>query len=133
MTKSYYYNDGGRKDAGYKGNAGDCGVRAISIALKVPYKEAYRLCARANKAAGLPNSARNGIMKDIYSEILSSLGWSWKKAPKFHGRKAKCCDMPHNQTVIARQARHYVAVVDQIPHDTWDSSHKCVYGYWSKD
>jgi hypothetical protein len=35
-------------------------------------------------------------------------------------------------TVIARQAGHYVAVIDGIPQDTWDCSNKMVYGYWAK-
>ena len=38
---SYVYNDGGRERAGYKGKAGDCGVRALAIALQLPYKEVY--------------------------------------------------------------------------------------------
>jgi phosphotransferase system IIA component len=34
--------------------------------------------------------------------------------------------------VIARQARHFVAVIDGAVHDIWDCSHKMVYGYWAK-
>jgi hypothetical protein len=128
---TYIYNDGGRKEAGYKGTAGDCGARAIAIALGMDYKTAYNLLAQANKDKGFAKSARNGIYKDIYSDVLKSLGWVWVSAPKFEGRKAKCKDI-HHSIAIARQAGHYVAVKDGIPQDIFDSSEKMVYGFWVK-
>jgi hypothetical protein len=127
----YQFNDGGRALAGYKGSAGDCGARAIAIAIGMDYKTAYELLADANKKAGKPKSARNGISKEIYSDVLKALGWIWVSAPKFEGRKARCSDM-YSGTVIARQAGHFVAVIDGIPQDTWDCSHKMVYGFWVK-
>jgi len=128
---TYQHNDGGRALAGYKGSAGDCGARAIAIALGMDYKTAYNLLAEANKKAGNAKSARNGISKEIYSDVLKTLGWVWISAPKFEGRKARCSDM-YPGTVIARQAGHYVAVINGIPQDTWDCSHKMVYGFWVK-
>lgn len=41
MAQKFFKNDGGRKDAGYKGNTGDCVTRAIAIATGKPYKEIY--------------------------------------------------------------------------------------------
>jgi hypothetical protein len=38
---NYVYDDGGRAQAGYKGQAGDCTVRAIAIATELPYQEVY--------------------------------------------------------------------------------------------
>ena len=35
----FNYNDGGRLESGFKGSAGDCGVRALAITLNKPYKE----------------------------------------------------------------------------------------------
>jgi hypothetical protein len=127
----HIFNDGGRALAGYKGSAGDCGARAIAIALGMDYKAAYSLLADANKKAGKPKSARNGIAKEVYSDVLKALGWVWVSAPKFEGRKAQCSDM-YPGTVIARQAGHYVAVINGTPQDTWDCSHKMVYGFWVK-
>ena len=37
----FKYNDGGRAEAGYKGDTGDCVTRAIAIAAELPYKEVY--------------------------------------------------------------------------------------------
>jgi hypothetical protein len=124
-------NDGGRAKAGYKGLAGDCGARAIAIALALDYQVAYDLLALANQSKGYAKSARNGVYKAIYSEVLASLGWVWHSAPKFDGRKARCYDLPSG-AVIAQQAGHFVAVIDGMPHDVWDCSQKMVYGYWFK-
>jgi hypothetical protein len=142
---TYVYNDGGRSQAGYKGSAGDCGARAMAIALGLDYKTAYSQLAQANKDKGFAKSARNGIYKDVYSDVLAKHGWVWVSAPTFKvlegyensdgkvlfGRKARCSDMPSG-IVIARQAGHYVAVINGVPNDTFDSSQKMVYGYWAK-
>ena len=128
---SYIFNDGGRAEAGYKGTAGDCGARAMAIALGISYKDAYKELAQANKDMGFAKSARNGIMKEAYDMVLQRHGWTWKQSPKFDGRKARCSDMPEG-VVIARQAKHFVAVEDGVPHDIWDCTHKMVYGYWAQ-
>jgi len=128
---AYIYNDGGRADAGFKGQAGDCGARAMAIALDLTYKLAYDELAQANKDAGYAKSARNGIHKDVFSKVLEAQGWVWHPAPKFTGRKAYASDMPEG-TVIVRMAKHYACVIDGVPHDTFDCSHKMVYGYWAK-
>lgn len=41
MKAEFIYSDGGRKEVGFKGKAGDCGVRALAIATGMNYKEAY--------------------------------------------------------------------------------------------
>lgn len=125
---NYNFNDGGRKNAGFKGSTGDCGVRALAIALDMDYKIAYNLLAQANKDMGFAKSARNGIHKNIYNSVLNKLGWFWVSAPKFVGRKARCSDL--KGIVIAQQAGHFVTVINGIPQDTWDCSNKMVYGYW---
>ena len=127
---SYIFNDGGRAKAGYKGTAGDCGARAMAIALGKSYKDVYKELAQANKEMGLGKSARNGIMKNVYEMVLNRYGWQWHPAPRFDGRKARCSDMPQG-TVIARQSKHFVAVVDGVPHDIFDCTRKMVYGYWA--
>ena len=129
--QNFIYNDGGRKAAGYKGLASDCGARAMSIALGMGYQAAYDHIAHANQKHHGKKSARNGVDKYIYANVLSVFNWVWKPAPKFEGRKARCSDMPPG-TVIARQAGHFVAVVNGVPQDTWDCSDKMVYGYWVK-
>ena len=127
----YIYNDGGRKAAGFKGVAGDCGARAMAIALNLDYKTVYKELAKANADNGRAKSARNGINKDIYADVLRTYGWVWQQAPKFVGRKARCSDMPSG-VVVAKQAHHFVAVIDGVANDAWNCTHRMVYGYWKK-
>ena len=128
---NFAYNDGGRAATGRKGSAGDCGVRAMSIALGLDYDACYKELAQANKDNGRAKSVRSGIMKDVYAAVLNRYGWVWHSAPKFDGRKARCSDMPDGM-VIARQSRHFVAVSWRTANDTWDCTEKMVYGYWAK-
>lgn len=127
---TFQYNDGGREAAGFKGVAGDCGARAMAIALGLDYKAVYKELAQANADNGRSKSARNGINKDIYSEVLKRYGWVWHKAPQFVGRKARCSDL--TGVVIAKQARHFVAVIDGVAQDIWNCTERMVYGYWAK-
>jgi hypothetical protein len=106
----FYYNDGGRVESGRRGIAGDCAVRAMAIALELDYDACYKEIAQANKDNGRAKSVRHGVMKDVYGAVLKR----------------------HDGVVIARQARHFVAVIDGAVHDIWNCSHKMVYGYWAK-
>ena len=128
---NYKHNDGGREAAGYKGTAGDCGARAMAIALQLDYKSVYKELSQANADNGRSKSARSGIMKDTYTEVLKRHGWIWMKAPTFEGRKARCSDMPKGR-VIAKQAKHFVAVIDGVANDSWNCTGRMVYGYWAK-
>lgn len=133
----FVYADGGRQLSGYKGKTGDCGARALAIATAhhnksfIDYAYSYKLLAQANKDFGFAKSARNGVEKNVYQSVLNKLGWHWVSAPKFQGRKARCADLPQG-CFIAQQAGHYVAVIDGVPWDIFDSSHRMVYGYWEK-
>jgi hypothetical protein len=42
----FVYDDGGRRAAGYRGDAGDCVVRALAIASQVPYATVYTALAQ---------------------------------------------------------------------------------------
>ncbi len=130
--ETFLYNDGGRKASGRKGKAGDCAARAMAIALKLDYDAAYKELAEENKKAEGVRSARNGIAKKTFTDVLKRHGWVWHSAPKFVGRKARFYDLPEDQIVIARMARHISAVVHGQINDTWDCGHKMVYGYYAK-
>ena len=127
---NYNYNDGGRADAGLKGET-DCGIRAMSIACGISYSDARAKLKEASAKGKLGSRAiSRGVYKEDLAAALAELGWHWESAPKMIGRKARCEDL--TGIVIARQARHFVAVIDGIPQDTWDSSERMVYGYWAK-
>lgn len=139
----YAYNDGGRKEAGYKGHTRDCVVRAISIALEKPYQEVYdamldikggmRQTRRISKS-----HPRKGVNKRIYNAYLKAQGWSWVATMgigtgcRVHLRAE---ELPMGR-IVARVSKHLVAIVDGVIQDTHDCSRdgqRCVYGYWHKE
>lgn len=127
----FVYDDGGRLESGLKGRSGDCAVRAVSVATGMNYKDA-RLLIKEFAAKGKQGNKAiaNGVYKEDLNAALESIGWEWRSAPKFEGRKAKYTDI--SGVAILRMARHFAAVVNGELRDTWDSSEKMVYGYWVK-
>jgi hypothetical protein len=87
--------------------------------------------AQAHRSRTGKKTARDGIYKEDFSEVLKRHSWVWHSAPKFDGRKARANDMPTGR-VIVQMARHYAAVINGVVNDSWNSSEKMVYGYWAK-
>ncbi len=140
----YVFDDGGRKDAGYKGSTGDCTCRAIAIATGMPYQSVYDLLnnhaqeQRITKRQPRRGSARTGIYKNTIRRVLEGLGWVWTPTMAIgsgctvHLRDG---ELPRGRLIVS-VSKHVVAVVDGVIHDTHDPSRegtRCVYGYWSKN
>ena len=136
----FQFNDGGRKEAGYLGDTGDCAVRSVSIVTGLPYQEVYdeiNRLAKTKKGKKVSNS-RTGVWNDHLKEFMSSLGWKWiptmliGKGCKVH---LKSDELPQGK-IICRVSKHFTAVVDGVINDTFDCSRggsRCVYGYYIKD
>lgn len=138
----FIYNDGGREAAGYKGTAGDCACRAISIAAGMSYQEAYDLInqfaksERTGKRKKSVSSARSGVYQGTMRKIMDHLGWRWVPTMEIgSGCKVhlRSDELPKGKLIV-RVAKHFVAVIDGVLYDTWDSQedgNRCVYGYWA--
>lgn len=137
----YVYDDGGRIDAGYKGETGDCVTRAIAIATQQSYQTVYNALnqlavreRRGKRKRGVSN-ARTGVYRTTYDRYLKSLGWTWTPTMAI-GRGCtvhlKASELPTGRLIVA-VSRHLTAVIDGAIYDTADSSRaerRCVYGYW---
>jgi hypothetical protein len=149
MTIRFVMNDGGRRAAGFRGDAGDCATRAIAIATGLPYREVYALVNALAKderyrrgrvgfaaATGRGSSAREGVLKDTMRRVMDSLGWLWTPTMRVGaGCKVhlRADELPRGR-IVAAVSRHYVAVIEGVIYDTYDPSRdgtRCVYGYWS--
>ena len=138
---SWQYNDGGRSGAGYRGDAGDCVVRAIAIATEKQYQEVYvalnALASTEHPRKRRRSSSRNGVNKSTYTKYLASLGWEWTATMHIgSGCKVhlRADELPAGNLIV-RASKHLVAVIDGVVHDTYDSTRngtRCVYGYWRK-
>ena len=139
----YQYNDGGRAEAGYKGETRDCVVRAIAIATEKPYQEVYdaiNILSSKEKIGThkkIKSNARTGVHRFTCDNYLKSLGWKWTPTMLIgQGCKVhlKPSELPAKRLVV-KVSKHMVAVINGIVHDTHDPSRnetRCVYGYWSK-
>jgi hypothetical protein len=135
------YNDGGRKEAGYKGETTDCVCRAIAIATDKPYQEVYDELnevgarERITKRYRRKGCARTGVKIASIRRYMKSLGWTWTPTMgigtgcRVHLRDG---ELPMGRLIVS-VSRHEVAVIDGVIHDTHDPSRdgtRCVYGYY---
>jgi hypothetical protein len=136
----FIYDDGGREAAGFKGKAGDCVARAVSIASGRPYAEVYaRLAAgqgsqrvtkrtrKGNRAA----SARNGICvrRKWFKDYMAELGFEWVATMGIGtGCKVHLCaeELPAGRLVV-HVSKHSTAVVDGVIRDTYDPRRETHY------
>lgn len=152
----FVYDDGGRKNTGFKGDAKDCVTRAISIATEKPYREVYDALNRIakNERVGKRkkgiSSSRNGVYKYTYKKYLEEeLNWKWITCMRIgQGCRVHLVEeeLPKGRLVV-RLSKHLTAVIDGIIHDTHDPQrstivvkngekrivNRCVYGYWIKE
>lgn len=136
------YHDGGRAEAGFKGTADDCVVRAIAIVAELPYRDVYdgiNEAARHErpKALGKRSSARTGVYRRTYDRYLKSLGFEWTPTMtigsgcRVHLRPD---ELPSGRLIV-RLSMHVCAVIDGVIYDTHDPCRdgtRCVYGYYRK-
>lgn len=140
MSADWIYDDGGRAAAGYRGEAGDCAVRAAAIATGQPYKVMYDAinvaAAKERPRAGRKrSSARDGVWPRTLGAVLADHGFTW--VPTM-GIGTGCrvhlaaSELPAGRLVV-RVSKHYCAVVDGVVRDNHDPGRdgsRCVYGYW---
>ena len=142
----WIYDDGGRAEAGYKGHTGDCCCRAIAIVTGMPYKTVYDMIneyakhermTKKVKARGRSN-ARTGVWKDTAKKIMLDFGWTWVPTMQIGSGCQVHLDadeLPKGK-IMCLVSKHYVAIIDGVAHDTYDStreSKRCVYGYFTKE
>lgn len=138
----FAYDDGGRKAAGYKGDAGDCACRSVAIVFGIAYQDAYeRINALSagertgSRKRGVSN-ARTGVYRPLMQKLMLALGAKWTPCMgigtgcKIHLRDG---ELPPGRHVVSC-SKHFTAVIDGVIRDTSDPSRdgtRCVYGYWT--
>ena len=141
---TFIFNDGGRAEAGYKGQTGDCVCRSICIVTGKSYDEVYQALAEGNftqrkskHSKKGKRTAANGINtnRKWFNEYMLSLGFKWIPTMfvgvgcKMHLKKE---ELPTGK-IICNVSKHFVAVVDGVINDIYDCSRegtRCVYGYY---
>ncbi len=103
---NFVKTDGGRAAAGFKGEAGDCVVRAIAIASELPYTTVYNRLrhqtGRVRHSKRRP-SPENGIVTTFpwFKVYMAELGY----------RFISSAVLPNNGRIIVETRDHAFAVV----------------------
>lgn len=139
---AFVFNDGGRLEAGFKGQTNDCVCRSVAIISGKPYREVYDelnefgKLERTGKKKRSRSSARTGVHPRTIRAYLELLGFEWTPTMQIgSGCKVhlRADELP-NGKLIVNCSRHITAVIDGVVHDTHDPSRdgtRCVYGYWT--
>ena len=143
MGLNFIYSDGGRSNY-FKGEAGDCVVRAISIATEIDYKVIYdklfdlnkdyiakkntklskQMKSRTREKGGSP---RSGNYKKIYHDYLLNNNWRWVSLRKFGSKeRTKLDELTNKGNIIVAVNRHLMCMKNGTVYDTWDSR----WSYW---
>lgn len=138
-------HDGGRAEAGFKGQTGDCVTRAIAIATGIPYAQVYELVnqfakdtVKVSKGKVRKSSARTGVYKDTSRAVMAHLGWRWVPTMAVGTGctvHLKAEELPKGRALVVKVSKHFAAVIDGVLFDTHDCSRdgtRCVYGYYVK-
>lgn len=128
----WVYNDGGRAAAGFKGTTGDCAARAIAIATGKPYQEVYDAIneigssERTGRRKRKKSNARTGVYTVAAKKYMAALGWAWVPTMAI----GSGCKVHLNENelpggrIVCRVSKHYVAVIDGVLHDIFDSGER---------
>ena len=146
-TPVFVYNDGGRKAAGYKSEAGDCVCRAIAIAAQLPYQQVYDRLAEGNASqrkskhdkGERTRTARDGISttRKWFKDYMRELGFTWTPTMQIGSgctTHLKEDELPSGHLVVS-VSKHFTAVINGVIQDTHDCSRdgtRCVYGYYQQ-
>jgi len=131
----FVYDDGGRKEAGRKGDAGDCVTRAIAIATGRPYAQVYddmaqgnaeqRITKRSRKSHGKRTASRGiSVQRKWFKDYMAALAWKWMPTM---GIGTGCTvhlidgELPMGRLIVSVSG-HYTTVIDGVIHDTHDPS-----------
>lgn len=141
---AFVKNDGGRAAAGFKGSAGDCGVRAAALVTGADYRDTYealferqRVFKASSRRKAVRNrsaSPRDGVWKEVMHQHMTEAGARWIALAEVGGEVVRVRDVAARWPVgriVMRLARHYSAMIDGVNFDTWEQHpEKRVYGVW---
>ena len=124
-------HDGGLKETDFKSKKkrGDCVVRAITIALSLPYEMVFKgLCDLAKETGFFPND------DETFNLYLEQHGWIKNKPQRGRGGGLKSLENFNSKdiTAIVKTRGHLVCISDGTIYDTYDCKFSCAYSYWTK-
>jgi len=118
----------------------DCVIRAISIALKIPYDKVHiALMKEANKYHSARYKVSKGCHFYVYTPFLEKKKWLYHTLLTCHTDNAED-HLPQGRLIICTPG-HLAACVKHTIYDTWDSRTKGgkgkkalrIFGYYKRE
>jgi len=127
LSYPFIFNDGGRATSRRPRQRDDCTVRALAIALRIPYDDAYDQLAGAGRKCSRGFRLSDWLNDQPFARRIS---FPAVKGERRMNPARFCKDYPTG-TYIAKVAKHTFAVVDGVVHDTFENSpDRCIYVAW---
>ena len=112
-------------------NAGDCAVRAVSVALDTDWETAYALIAMNGFLMGDVISSNS-----VFGSVLRQHGFSRyaipNTCPDCYSINDFADENPHGVYVVGT-GNHVVTIRDGVIWDAWDSRNEPAIFYWHKE
>lgn len=128
----FYCTDGGRSLAGYTGKAGDCVVRALTIATGSSYMNMYQFINSTARAFETRQKVKSNNVHGVYDDALHGIMKVLKF--KWNPNKGKMLKIPSKGTYIVSLVGHVCAVIDGTIYDTHNAltplNLELARGYW---
>lgn len=136
------YHDGGRYEAGFKGETRDCVTRAFATVTHRPYREIYDLVndlAARERPRGKRrrSAARTGVHRRTIHRVAAALDMTWTPTMAIGSGTlihVRTDELPPEGRHVLNLSKHLAAWIDGELWDTHDPSRdgtRAVYGYWS--
>lgn len=109
---------------------GDCAIRALANGAGITWLEAFDLLtAEARRTFNVPSDIT------CFRGALSALGYTEVTPKVVKGKKRLTVEglakkNKHGRYIV-QVANHFTAIVEGKIRDTWNTSNKCVYRYWT--
>jgi hypothetical protein len=129
FTLSYPFinDDGGRSKSRRTKQTNDCTVRALAIALNIPYDCAYDTLAGEGRKCEKGFHLQKWLNKQAWAEKIAFQAIAGQ--PRMN--PAHFCGEYVNGRYICRVAKHVFAVVDGTVHDMFENRpNRCIYTAW---
>lgn len=122
-----HITDAGRSKSKRPKQKNDCTVRALSLATKIPYDEAYDILAKFGR--------KSGRGTDFVTFAKAQPNMVWNSFPAVKGEKrmniSTFLEKFDTDTYIIRTAKHVSVVIDGVLYDDRIAyAGRCVYGAW---
>ena len=127
MSYPWIIHDAGRAQSKRPRQKVDCTVRAVALALAIPYDEAYDRLATAGRKC----SQRFDLAKWLNAQpCVSKIAFPAAKGQRRMNPQV-FCETYRSRRYICRVAKHVFAVIDGVVYDTFENRpDRCIYTAW---